>query len=114
MLDLDSASEHNQPMTRTLKRVAPLQFGKMMGVLYALLGLIFLPFFGLFALIGAFAQSGSKEAGAAGAIAAGGMLLMGILMPVIYGIFGFVFGALSALLYNVIARWIGGIEVEVE
>nr|MBA3273122.1 DUF3566 domain-containing protein [Chthoniobacterales bacterium] len=32
----------------------------------------------------------------------------------IYGIMGFVLGALSAALYNVIAKWIGGIEVEVE
>jgi hypothetical protein len=33
---------------------------------------------------------------------------------VFYGIFGFVFGVISAAIYNLIARWIGGIEVEVE
>lgn len=87
----------------------------MLGVLYAIMGLIFLPFFALFALIGAFAQNASQETAAAGAVAMGGMMLvMGLLMPVFYGVFGFIFGVISAALYNVIARWIGGIEVEVE
>ena len=115
MLDLRRSCEQNERMTRRLKRIAPLQFGKIMGVLYGLMGLIFLPFFAIFALIGVFAQSASEDAGAAGALAmGGGMLLMAVLMPVMYGVFGFIFGALSAALYNVIARWIGGIEVEVE
>lgn len=39
---------------------------------------------------------------------------MGLLMPVFYGVFGFIFGAISAALYNLIARWVGGIQVEVE
>lgn len=85
-----------------------------MGVLYGLLGLIFLPFFAIFALFGAFAQSGSQDAGPSAAIAVGGALIMGLMVPVLYGIMGFVLGALSAALYNVIAGWIGGIEVEVE
>jgi hypothetical protein len=35
---------------------------------------------------------------------------MGILMPVIYGVMGFI----GAAVYNLVARWIGGIELEVE
>jgi hypothetical protein len=35
-------------------------------------------------------------------------------MPVIYAVMGFVFGVLGAWVYNLIAKWIGGIEVEVE
>ena len=42
------------------------------------------------------------------------MFGFGIFMPVFYGIFGFVFGIISAAIYNLIARWIGGVEVEVE
>jgi len=34
--------------------------------------------------------------------------------PVIYGAMGFVIGALSAFLYNVFAKWVGGIEVQVQ
>jgi hypothetical protein len=43
-------------MKRTIKRIAPLQAGKMLGVLYACLGLIFLPIFMLAAAAGAFAH----------------------------------------------------------
>lgn len=101
-------------MTRKLKRIAPLQLGKMMGMLYGLMGLIFLPFFFLAGLLGAFAQHASNDASGAGAAAAGIMVGFGIFMPVMYAVFGFVFGVISAALYNLIARWIGGIEVEVE
>lgn len=35
-------------------------------------------------------------------------------MPIIYAVFGFLFGIIGAAIYNLIARWLGGIEVEVE
>jgi len=104
-------------MKRRIKRVAPLQAGKMFGVLYACMGLIFLPFFALAALAGVFAQQTQQAqatSGAPMAIAAGMMICFGILMPVIYGVMGFVFGVIGAAVYNLIAGWIGGIEVEVE
>ena len=37
-----------------------------------------------------------------------------IAAPFLYAAMGFVFGALGASIYNVVAKWIGGIEVEVE
>ena len=42
------------------------------------------------------------------------MFAMGILMPVIYGVMGFIGGVIGAAVYNLVARWIGGIELEVE
>ncbi len=42
------------------------------------------------------------------------MFGFGIFMPIIYGVMGFVGGIVAAALYNLFARWIGGIEVEVE
>ena len=42
------------------------------------------------------------------------MFGMGILMPVIYGVMGFILGVIGAAVYNFVARWIGGIELEVE
>jgi transmembrane protein DUF3566 len=104
-------------MTRRIKRIAPLQAGKMLGVLYACMGVIFIPVFVLAGVAGAFAQQ-SQQAQATGgppaAIFAALMFGFGIFMPVFYGIFGFIFGVISAAIYNLIARWIGGIEVEVE
>ena len=35
-----------------------------------------------------------------------------IVFPIIYGILGFVTGAIGALIYNLSAKWIGGIELE--
>src|SRR6266480_789583 len=102
-------------VTRRIKRIAPLQAGKMLGVLYGCLGLIFLPFFALAGLAGAFAQQAQQtQNGPPPAFMAAMMFGFGIFMPVFYGVFGFIFGVISAAIYNLIARWIGGIEVEVE
>ena len=104
-------------MTRRIKRVAPLQAGKMLGVLYACMGLIFLPIFALAGLAGAFAQQTQQAQNTGGppsALITAMMFGFGIFMPVFYGVFGFIFGVISAAIYNLIARWIGGIEVEVE
>ena len=104
-------------MKRLIKRIAPLQAGKMLGVLYACLGLIFLPFIALAALAGAFAQQAQHPQGGPAVpavVATGVMIGFGIMMPVVYGVMGFVFGVIGAAIYNLIASWIGGIEVEVE
>jgi hypothetical protein len=106
-----------ESMTRRIKRIAPLQAGKMMGVLYACMGLIFLPFLALAGLAGAFAQQTQQAQNAGGppaAVLAAIMFGFGMFMPVFYGVFGFIFGIISAAIYNLIAHWIGGIEVEVE
>jgi len=102
-------------MKRRIKRIAPLQAGKMLGALYACMGLILLPFFALAAVAGAFAPSAEQSAGApAPALFAGMMFGFGIFMPIVYGVMGFIGGIIAAALYNVFAGWIGGIEVEVE
>jgi hypothetical protein len=43
---------------------------------------------------------------------AGGFFL--IVMPFFYGIIGFIMTAISCLIYNLIAKWTGGIELEFE
>jgi hypothetical protein len=43
-----------------------------------------------------------------------GIIIGAILAPVLYGIVGFIIGALAALVYNLVAGWIGGIEIELE
>lgn len=35
-----------------------------------------------------------------------------IALPIIYGVLGLVSGYVGALLYNIIAKWVGGIKVE--
>jgi hypothetical protein len=77
------------------------QSAKFLGVLYTLFGLVFVPFF---LLIGMFAPDGQVGFGTMFAIA----------MPVMYGVFGLIGGAIGAALYNLVAGWVGGIEVELD
>ena len=37
-----------------------------------------------------------------------------ILFPLFYALMGFLSGVVGAFIYNLVAKWIGGIEVEVE
>ena len=101
-------------MTRTLKRIAPLQAGKILGILHGCIGLIFLPFFALAGMLGAFAQHTQANQAAPAAIIAGLVLGMGIFMPIIYAVMGFIFGIIGAAFYNLVARWVGGFQIEVE
>ncbi len=37
-----------------------------------------------------------------------------ILMPIVMAAFGFIFFVIFAAIYNLLAKWLGGIEVEVK
>jgi len=37
-----------------------------------------------------------------------------IFLPIMYGVIGFIAGAIGAALYNLVAGVVGGIEIEVE
>jgi len=93
---------------RRIKRFAPLQLGLMLAVLYGVLGLIFIPFFLIFTLV---ASHLPRQQNA-------GFMAMGVgfilLFPILYAIMGFVLGVIMAWVYNLAAKWVGGIEVEVE
>ncbi len=96
-----------------LKRVGVLSCGKIMGLLYVGIGLIAGVIFALASMVGEVAGLAADEGG--GAILA---LFFGvgavIFLPVFYGVMGFISGVVSAFLYNLLAGWIGGIELEFE
>lgn len=95
-----------------IKKVGVFSLGKMLGLLYALLGLIIGALFSCFSLLGSAAmisQSGSE--GAFGLIFGLGGI---IFFPLIYGVMGFIGGLLVGVLYNVIAGLVGGIELYTE
>ena len=89
-----------------VKLVGVMSVAKIMGFIHGCLGLIFIPFFLIFAMIGSFA--GPDKNPFAGVIG----IVFAILMPVFYGCMGFVMGAIGAFLYNLIAKWVGGFELE--
>jgi hypothetical protein len=97
-----------------IKSVGILSCAKMMGVLYGCMGLLFIPI----ALVGGLASMAAQQTSganrAAGAISGAVLMVFGILAPFIYGGMGFVFGAIGAWIYNLIAKRLGGIEIQLE
>ena len=100
-------------MELKVRRLGVLSLGKVMGALYGLLGLIFGALFSVFSLIGA----GFAGAGGAGEDAVLGLVFgVGavIILPLVYGFFGFIGGLLTALLFNLVTGIAGGLEMEVD
>jgi hypothetical protein len=92
-----------------IRRVGVLSLGTMLAAIYAVLGLLLLPFFLIVGIFGALAeQSGGAEAAGAGIV----MVVFAILMPIFYGVMGFISGVIAGFIYNLVAGWTGGIEIE--
>jgi len=103
-----------------IKRVGVLSVAKIMGALYAMLGLIIGIPFGLIMMLGMGAammgnqsQDGAVGAGLAGMGMGMGLVMM-ILFPIFYGVLGLIGGLIMGALYNLTAGFMGGIEIDVE
>jgi len=96
---------------RTIKRFDPIQLGKVFGLVYGGLALLFTPFMILIAMAGSHQPQGFPQSG--GII---GMFGIGfaIAFPIIYAILGFIGGIIGAFIYNIAAKIVGGIQLEVE
>jgi len=88
-------------MTKRISHVAPFQLGIVLCVLYGAISLIIVPFF---ILASVFGGSGSKSL----------PIILIVLFPVLYAVMGFIGGIIAAAIYNLIARWTGGIELTLE
>lgn len=92
----------------TVKNIGPVSAMKIGGVLHAILGLIIGAMFSLIGMLGM--ASGSSEMGMMGAMFGVGAI---IIAPILYGIFGAIGSAIVALLFNLCAKFVGGLEVEI-
>jgi hypothetical protein len=91
-----------------IKRIEPFQCAKVVGTIYAILGFIVGLLFTLFALMGA---------GALGTLPFGGAIFgIGavVLVPLVYGCIGFIMSLIMAAIFNLAAKWMGGLEIQVE
>jgi Na+-transporting NADH:ubiquinone oxidoreductase subunit NqrD len=95
------------PMTTRLRSVNPLQLGLVFGLVYAVLAFVFAL---LYALFGAAILS---HTGVLGMMPAMGFGLV-IVAPIMYFVIGFIVFVIVGALYNLVAGWIGGIEVTFE
>jgi hypothetical protein len=96
-----------------VKRLGVFSVAKVSGILYAVMGFIIGIIMSMASLVIGSAFQGLENA----PLAAFGVLFGAgavILLPIFYGLMGFVGGALMGWLYNIIAQYVGGIEVEFE
>ena len=99
----------------TVKRIGPGSAFKIGLITYAILGLV----------LGIFAASISailgSLGGALGQSTVPGARLFGfgmglgaiVFFPIFYGLIGGVFAAVGAVIYNLVAGWVGGLEVDI-
>ena len=93
-----------------IRRVGPLSFAKLSGMLYAIMGLILGGIVSLIALAGGFASNTSEGAGISALVGVGAV----VVFPFFYGLIGFLGTLIVAWLYNVVAGIVGGVEMDVQ
>lgn len=92
----------------TVKRIGPGSAFKVGVIVYGILGFIIgIPFAFISMIAGSLATARSGFPGA------GLGFFSIILFPIFYAVLGGVFGALTAVVYNLAAGWVGGLEVEI-
>lgn len=94
-----------------LKSIGVLSCGKIMGILYAIMGLIGGLFFSFISILGTLAEQGDKPPVV---VMLGIGIAAAVMVPVFYGILGFIGGVIMAAVYNLVAGTIGGLELEFE
>ena len=93
-----------------LKHVGPVSCARIMGTLYAALGIVIGAAVSLAVMVGAVASNTSRGAGFGALIGVGAI----VLFPILYGGMAFVVSLIGAWLYNVVADAVGGIEVDLQ
>ena len=87
-----------------LTRIAPWPAARLLAAFYLIVGCIIAPFMFLIALLAP--EQGDSERGMG--------VMLAFFMPFIYAFLGFLMGGLGGLLYNLLARLLGGIPVMLE
>jgi hypothetical protein len=100
-----------------IRKIGVLSLGKLMAVMYAGIGVLIGGLYALFAVVGGgamMAMGGEENAAFGGGMVMGLGLAAVIGLPIIYGVFGFIGGVISAFFFNLAAKYVGGLELEVQ
>jgi len=98
---------------RKIKRVGVLSLAKIHGAITFCIALVIIaPIFLLMSVFGAMSSMGDRNP--FGAIGVVGGIFISVLIPIFYGCIGFVVGAITGFVYNLVAGWVGGVEVELD
>ena len=97
-----------------VRSVSPGSAFKVGLVLYAILGLVLGIFMAVIsATIGSLGSMGQAAAPGARLFGFGMGLGAIVLFPVCYGVIGGIGAAIGAAIYNLVAGWVGGLEVDI-
>ena len=106
-----------QPGVRVLRRInvgSAFKVGAVTsGLFFAIFG-IFIFLFPMMLGFGAIGAFGGRNAASGVGIGAAGAFMAYLLMIVLYTIIGGIGGAIYAWVYNMVAGWVGGLELELE
>ena len=99
----------------TVKRIHPASALRVGAVVYAIFGFIVGVCLALFYMLVGSAASTSSDGGP-------GMRMLGfgfglssiIVLPIAYAIVGAIGGAIGAVIYNLAAGWVGGLEIDIQ
>jgi predicted membrane protein len=98
---------YNLFVMKKLKKIEIKSASKTIGVVYTLFGL----FIGIiFAVMFLFVHRGEYPTGLSLLFS----VVFVIVAPIVYGVLGLIFGSAAAWIYNLAAKWTGGIEFETE
>ena len=98
-------------MKKRLTNVNPLKLGITLAIIYGIISLIIaVPIFLIMSLAGA--ASAARGGGQAIPAIFSGVFV--IFLPIIYAVAGFIAGIISAFVYNLVAKWTGGVEFTTE
>lgn len=98
-----------------IKRIGVLKAGIVQGCVMALFGLLIGLCFLLFGtVLGGLFGAVSDHPGTGLGLGLLGGVGMVIALPILYAFIGFVAGTIGAAVYNLVAGFVGGIEIEVE
>ena len=99
-----------------IRRFAVISVAKMYALLMFIFGLIAGILYGLFFIIFGAAMTAlggnNSAAGGVSTVVVGIAMMIGI--PLMYGVLGFIIGAIGALIYNALSGIIGGVKFELE
>ena len=93
-----------------ITRVRVMSVAKIFAIISAVFGLIAGVLMFLSFSVGGMAEAAQADPGLAWVAGMGALAI--VVLPIFYGVIGFIAGALYAWVYNVAARFVGGIEIE--
>jgi hypothetical protein len=98
-----------------IKRLGVFSVAKIYSVVMAGIGLLVgIPLGLIMIIFGAAIMSSRSEGAMGGGVGIGMGIFYMVGLPIMYAVFGFIGGAIGALIYNMAAGIIGGVELELE